>query len=155
PGRMSVGFLVGLMIKKTGNSRYMPFLGSGEAVMSQLGDHPGDSDPVALLEWVDEVADRFEAGWAAGRPPRITDHLGDTAGKKRAVLVRELVKIDLERRVKAGEQRQWEDYVREFPELLDPDGLATDFPFASGETVKPFPGPARDAIPAPVALRPS
>jgi serine/threonine protein kinase/WD40 repeat protein len=76
-----------------------------------------DFDPVALLERVDGVADRFEACWASGQAPSIRDYLGDTVGEERLALVRELARIDLERRVRCGERRRWEDYLQEFPEL--------------------------------------
>ena len=85
-------------------------------------------DRLAILEWVDQVADRFDASWKAGSPPRISDYIGDAPGEGRTVLLRELVRIDLERRAKAGERRSWEDYSRDFPELLDADdGSADDF----------------------------
>jgi serine/threonine protein kinase/WD40 repeat protein len=73
--------------------------------------------PDTLLEWVDRVADRFEASWRTTAPPRIQDYVDDSHGDRRTALVRELAKIDLERRVKAGESRSWADYVLEFPEL--------------------------------------
>jgi WD40 repeat protein len=87
--------------------------------MFQPVDHAPELVPNTLLEWVDSVADRFEAVWRSGPPPRIADYLDGTTGKKRTTLLRELAKIDLERRVKAGEDRRWEDYLREFPELRE------------------------------------
>jgi serine/threonine protein kinase/WD40 repeat protein len=86
----------------------------------QVDDAP-ELGPNTLLEWVDSIADRFEARWRSGQPPRIADFLDDTAGKRRTTLLRELAKIDLERRVKAGQDRRWEDYLREFPELTEPE----------------------------------
>ncbi len=83
-------------------------------------------DQYALLEWVDAIADRFEAGWRSGRPPRIGDYLDDSVGEKRIALLRELARIDLERRTRAGEGRRWEDYLREFPELAEAEE-ASDF----------------------------
>jgi serine/threonine protein kinase/WD40 repeat protein len=85
------------------------------------------SDPYTLLEWVDAVADRFESSWQNGQPRRIEDYLDDTVGEKRTLLLRELAKIDLERRLKAGESRRWEDYVREFPELQGEEEAAADW----------------------------
>lgn len=74
-------------------------------------------EPSSLLEWVDSVADQFESAWKSGAPPRIGDFLGDASGEQRAVLIRELAKIDLERRLKAGENHSWGDYLRDYPEL--------------------------------------
>jgi serine/threonine protein kinase len=78
----------------------------------------------SLLEWVDLIADRFEQAWASGSPPPIVAFLGDASGERRAVLLHELVKIDLERRLKAGQDYSWEDYLQAFPELRsDADDL--------------------------------
>jgi serine/threonine protein kinase/WD40 repeat protein len=77
------------------------------------------SDVYTLLEWVDAIADRFERSWNTGETPRISDYLVDTVGEKRTTLARELAKIDLERRVRAGEDLKWDDYVRDFPELRE------------------------------------
>ncbi len=71
----------------------------------------------SLLEWVDSVADRFETAWKNGASPRIVDYLGAETGERRSVLLRELAKIDLERRLKAGEKCSWDEYVRIYPEL--------------------------------------
>src|SRR5262245_64127221 len=87
------------------------------------------SDPrvsTSLLEWVDEVADRFEAAWKQGPAPRLADFLGGAAGPSRPALFRELIKIDLEYRWRAGDRRRLEDYLAEFPELLGPDGSLPD-----------------------------
>jgi serine/threonine protein kinase/WD40 repeat protein len=87
-----------------------------QSIMWERAAEPG-SDAYTLLEWVDAIADRFERSWNTGETPRISDYLVDTVGEKRTTLARELAKIDLERRVRAGEDRKWDDYVREFPEL--------------------------------------
>jgi serine/threonine protein kinase/WD40 repeat protein len=102
--------------------------------MVQPGAQARQSDRYTLLEWVDAVADRFEAEWKIGQPPCIADYLHDMVGEKRSVLLRELVKIDLERRRKAGETRRWEDYLREFPELQYPEGDADGIPAPPGAT---------------------
>jgi WD40 repeat protein/tRNA A-37 threonylcarbamoyl transferase component Bud32 len=83
-------------------------------------------DPVALLEWVDEVADRFEAAWESGRRPLITDYLDAAEGERRAALLRELASIDLERRQKAGDDPSWDEYLHRFPELLHPGPPGAD-----------------------------
>jgi serine/threonine protein kinase len=85
--------------------------------MVQPGARPMQLDRYTLFQWVDAVADRFEAEWQSGQPPCIADYLHDIVGAKRSLLLRELVKIDLERRLRAGETRRWEEYLRDFPEL--------------------------------------
>jgi WD40 repeat protein len=80
----------------------------------------------AVAEWVDEVADAFEAAWHAGPRPRIADFVGREAGQRRRALLGELVKLDLAYRRRAGERAALEDYRREFPELFGPDGTPPD-----------------------------
>ena len=53
----------------------------------------------SLLEWVDAVADRFEVEWRSGQPPSVEDYLEGTMGDKRLLLLHELARIDLERRI--------------------------------------------------------
>jgi WD40 repeat protein len=74
-------------------------------------------DQVAFLEWVDQVADRFEEAWKRQTPPRIAEFLAEATGEQRAALVTELVRIDRQRRAKVGQDRSWDEYQREFPEL--------------------------------------
>ncbi|MBI1902677.1 MAG: hypothetical protein HYS13_16380, partial [Planctomycetia bacterium] len=85
-------------------------------------------DPAAqsMPEWVDQVADRFDAAWRHGPPPRIADFLAAEDGPRRRALVEELIKIDLECRWTAGDLRPVEDYTRELPELIGPDGSLPD-----------------------------
>jgi hypothetical protein len=43
-----------------------------------------DSQPIAaeqLAEWVDEIADRFEAAWQGVAPPRVEEFLGEASGE--------------------------------------------------------------------------
>ena len=45
---------------------------------------------------VDLACDRFEAGWRAGERPRVEDVLGDFAESDRPLLVRELIRLEVE-----------------------------------------------------------
>jgi WD40 repeat protein len=81
---------------------------------------PAEAD--SLLEWVDDVADRFEAEWRVGRPPALAAYLAGAEGARRRALLEELVQIDLEYRWQAGDRRALADYAAEFPELRAPDG---------------------------------
>src|SRR5262249_22266157 len=94
--------------------------------MSDQTDHPDRAATASLRDWVDEVADRFDAAWQRGPRPHIAAFLGDEAGERRTALLRELVKIDLEYRWKAGESPDLEDYRAELPELAGPDGTLPD-----------------------------
>ncbi len=89
-------------------------------------DPPPAGDSSAVLDWIDAVADRFESAWKAGPAPRLADFLDGTDGDSRPALLQELVKIDLEYRRLAGAPRDVEEYLADFPDLLDPDGLLPD-----------------------------
>ncbi len=73
---------------------------------------------------IDFIVDRFEEAWEGGEPPVIDAYLPDN-GVRLRVLV-ELVHIDLERRLKAGEDVQVEDYLERFPDLAADKKLAID-----------------------------
>jgi eukaryotic-like serine/threonine-protein kinase len=68
---------------------------------------------------VDQVVLAFEAAWRDRPRPDIAGFL-EGAGAWRGLLLRELVQVDLERRVKAGEAVRIEDrYLASFPELAE------------------------------------
>jgi WD40 repeat protein len=83
-----------------------------------------------LLEWVDEIADRFESAWKQGERPTIaaflkladTSDVRGTVEVKRSALLRELFVIDVEYRRQNGEPRRLEAYLAEFPELRLAEG---------------------------------
>jgi hypothetical protein len=79
-------------------------------------------DPVP--DWIDAVADEFEAAWQMATPPRIAAFLGDETGERRAALLMELIQVDLACRAKTGARRKLGDYADEFPELYP--RIATD-----------------------------
>src|SRR5262249_19657644 len=94
----------------------------GVLAMSDQDQPRADTAAEPLAEWVDAVADRFEATWKAGPPPSLRDFLGGETGSRRVALLAELVRVDLDCRRQAGDPRQVEDYLAEFPELLGPGG---------------------------------
>jgi serine/threonine protein kinase/Tfp pilus assembly protein PilF len=67
-------------------------------------------------EEVELVVDRFEAAWQRGGPPQIDVYLPPAGPVRRAVL-RELIHIDLEYRLKAGEAVRVEGYLERYPDL--------------------------------------
>jgi WD40 repeat protein/tRNA A-37 threonylcarbamoyl transferase component Bud32 len=93
-----------------------------------MGDRNNDVPPddLSASTRVDGRADRFEAAWRDGPPPRIADHLAATDGPARKALLLELVLLDLEYRWKSGRPARLGDYAAEFPELLGPDGSLPD-----------------------------
>src|SRR5262249_53679988 len=84
---------------------------------------PGDKRlPPTLARQVDQVCDRYEAAWKAGRRPRIDDYLGNLPEPGRAGLLRELLGLELVYRHRAGERPTPEEYQTRFP---DADELIT------------------------------
>jgi hypothetical protein len=75
--------------------------------------------PLALERQVDAVCARFEADWKnaadAGLRPRIEDYLEDTPEPARAVLVRELGRLEVYYRRLAGEACSPAEYEARFP----------------------------------------
>ena len=62
----------------------------------------------ARLDWIDDVADRFEAAWH--QRPEIEPYLQGTNHDDEVPLLLELIKIDLEYRGRIGEPQQLELY---------------------------------------------
>ena len=58
------------------------------AVWDEGGPEP---ERESVGEWVDRMADRFEAAWRAGAPPALEDFLGDAPEPRRSALRAELV----------------------------------------------------------------
>src|SRR6516165_7331237 len=88
--------------------------------------------------WIDEVADRFERHWKqGGARPRIEDYLADEAAPRRAPLLEELVRVERELRLNAGEAPAPEDYRRRFPD----DPAAVDAAFGIAERPQPASSP--------------
>jgi WD40 repeat protein/tRNA A-37 threonylcarbamoyl transferase component Bud32 len=78
----------------------------------------GVSDPVQRLDdltrsrllRVDEVCDRFESAWQRGERPCLADHARQLPESDRLVATRELIRVDVEYRVRHGETPLPRDY---------------------------------------------
>jgi len=86
--------------------------------------------PADRLEQIIAVCDRFEAVWLAGQQPNIEDYLSGDQSSRRAVLV-ELLRIDLEYRIKSGISLPLESYITRFPELAEGEETASQTPLLS------------------------
>jgi hypothetical protein len=84
----------------------------------------GSTEPPAGASGrLEEVVERFEQAWQADSRPDLEEHLPADRPLRRVALV-ELVHIDLECRLKTGEQARVEDYLRRYPELTEqPDAV--------------------------------
>src|SRR3954465_1940449 len=72
----------------------------------------------------EEVIRRFEDAWQGWARPEIVAYLPTGAGRTR--LLTELVHVDLEYRLRAGESARVEEYVPQYPGLADAPGAALD-----------------------------
>jgi WD40 repeat protein len=119
-----------------------------------------DSLPLPQFLRLEEACNRFEAAWqAAGTAgPRVEDHVGDEPGPARPALVRELIRIDIAYRRRAGQRPVAHDYLGRFPGL-DADWLGEVLADAPAQTLswsptQPQPVAAAtvaDVSPAPAA----
>jgi WD40 repeat protein len=88
--------------------------------------------PPELAEWVDQVCDRFEAAWKAGRRSRIEEYLEGVPEKERTALLHELVPLDVHYRRLAGDNPQIDDY-KALTSTPDPAWLANALASSSAE----------------------
>ncbi len=94
--------------------------------------------PVADLKRIDAVCDQFEAGWRNRERPDLEPLLLDFAGPARLQLLRDLLALELDLRLKLGEKPDRDDYRERFPGHDD----VIDAVFGSrGKTDHPPPGP--------------
>lgn len=111
-----------------------------------------DARSLALMQWVDLAADRFEKAWQASPPPNLADFLGDTSGERRIALLCELVKIDVAYRRKTDPSVTPDDYRQRFPELKEQKRASA----AAGDGASPRPdlGDLSTSTESPVAATP-
>jgi hypothetical protein len=81
-------------------------------------DSSQDQDTRNRDAWIDRICDRFEDAWQAGHRPDISE-FADGRGPDRLALLRELLRLDVEYRRRAGEQPTEAEYANRFPELVD------------------------------------
>jgi WD40 repeat protein len=86
---------------------------------------PGEDNSLSLTaaQHVNALCNRFEAAWQAGQRPRIEDALAEAAEAEQAVLLHELLALEVYYRRLQGEDPRPDDYRARFP-ALDPAGLA-------------------------------
>jgi hypothetical protein len=77
---------------------------------------PDERLSLAALEQVDEVCLRFENAWREGLKPRLEEYLKSAQGEERVVLLRELLPLDLDYRVRGGEKPYSADYESRLPQ---------------------------------------
>ena len=103
---------------------------------------------------LEEACCRFEQSWQAGQRPPLEDFLAGADGAERLAVLRELLRLEVHYRRRAGEGPSAEDYATRFP---DATGLLSEV-FAGAapvghDTPPPVPGP--ETIDDPGAERPA
>jgi serine/threonine protein kinase/WD40 repeat protein len=82
---------------------------------------------------VDEICDRFEAGWRNGTHDfSLEDALNGVTGPERAILFRELMRVELELRRSLQERPALTDYLSRFPEFAELLGELLGAPAGQG-----------------------
>src|SRR5262245_18127840 len=78
-----------------------------------------DSTTLSNSAWdeFEDVIQQFEDAWQGPARPEIIPYLPTVAGRTR--LLTELVHVDLEYRLRAGERARVEEYLARYPELTD------------------------------------
>ena len=71
--------------------------------MSNRDEYPINRDDQSLLDWIDEVADRFESAWKGARrdespPPNLEDYATAPDEQKRQQLLLILIPLDIDYR---------------------------------------------------------
>src|SRR5262249_57573964 len=92
------------------------------------------------------ACDRFERAWRVGPRPAIENHLDDTTGPERPILIRELILMDAQYRRRAGEEPRAEDYADRFPDL-DDAWLARVLAPPAPTVIRPVTPPPAGALP--------
>lgn len=92
----------------------------------------------------DELVARFEGDWLHGRRPELEDYLPSAPAARDAVLGR-LLRVDLECRLRGGEEVRVEKYLERFPSLASDRAATLDAIAAEYESRRRWqPGVSRD-----------
>ena len=82
--------------------------------MIREGDPIDEALPLSVLERVVNTCLEFEDVWIQGGRPHIEEYVGTTEGTEQAHLLRELIQIELQYRLKAKEKPTSEEYQKRF-----------------------------------------
>jgi serine/threonine protein kinase len=84
--------------------------------MSDTNARADEPLPLSGERRVDGACVRFEAAWRTNQRPRIEDHLGDRREPERSLLLRELLRLELDYRRQRGERPALDEYLSRFPQ---------------------------------------
>jgi WD40 repeat protein/tetratricopeptide (TPR) repeat protein len=71
------------------------------------------------IRHLERICDRFEKAWQAGQRPRLEDYLGDMPEPQRAMLLRDLLGLELDYRRRASDTLDTEEFRQRFPKHVD------------------------------------
>jgi len=104
---------------------------------SDAHDPRGDRTlPLPAARRIDRLCQEFEQALQAGQPLTIESCLGECSGLERRALLRELLSLELEYRLRRGERPVRDDYVQRFEQHQDVVDLAIE------EATRTLPGDA-------------
>jgi serine/threonine protein kinase/Flp pilus assembly protein TadD len=78
-------------------------------------DTPTIHGHVSVARRVDQVCDRFEAAWRSGECPRIEDFVSSLPERELQALLRELIPLEIDYRLRGGARPTPAEYLARFP----------------------------------------
>ncbi len=82
-----------------------------------MSSNLNQSNALTPAQWreVDDVCDRFEAAWRAGKQPRVEDYLSEIGSEIEDAVIKELLVMDAAYLQRSGVQPDADELVRRFP----------------------------------------
>ncbi|MDA0840808.1 MAG: protein kinase, partial [Planctomycetota bacterium] len=118
-------------------------MGSGTGYEATMVQEVSDSVS-GESEQIDATADRFEQAWQdsseTGEQPRIEDYLSGLNGKTHSRLLKELLYLEIELRLRKGERVDPEDYSDRFPDWTSDLAAAIESIQVSLQSIRENPG---------------
>jgi eukaryotic-like serine/threonine-protein kinase len=84
-----------------------------------MADAPLNDGSATKERRLDQLCDDFESACVAGARPRIEDYLANVSPEERAILLPELLRLEMEYRTRTGETLRRAEYDERFPECTD------------------------------------
>src|SRR5438445_5303102 len=109
--------------------------------MSDVSQLDTASLPLPLARRLDDVCRRFEDAWAAGQQPAIETYVHEAPDLEPAVLLPELIVIEIHYRRQGGDDPQPAEYHERFP-ALNAAWLVRELAARPAETAEPSTDPA-------------
>src|SRR5437868_3496587 len=89
----------------------------GNAIMTE--DYSGSEElEIGQAERLDPLCDRFEAEWLAGKSPLLEDYLAKAREPDHLALLHQLLKLEVEYRLRRGDRPTIEEYRTRLPQYV-------------------------------------